>query len=96
MRAKLAGAAASHDSDWLGLSLYQSANRIAHLYFIFNRLQTPTWLVNLYFTDDPIGPTNHEAWDGEVLKVKGELGPRRTRSQHDRSVLAGAGDSRSH
>lgn len=63
----------STDENWLG-PLYQSANRIAHLYFLYDRLRTPAWLVNLYFTGDPIGPADRPAWEREVARVKTQLG----------------------
>ena len=64
---------ASADADWTG-PLYQAANRLAHLYFIRERLKRPAWLVNLYFTYDPIGPANLGAWTTELQKVKASLG----------------------
>lgn len=64
---------ATEESDWLG-PLYQSANRIAHLYFLRERARTPAWLVNVYFTDDPIGPTNVEGWRSAIVNVKAKLG----------------------
>jgi hypothetical protein len=59
--------------DWLG-PLYQSANRIAHLFFLREQMRVPAWLVNLYFTGDPIGPTDRSAWEAEVARVKARLG----------------------
>jgi hypothetical protein len=75
-------AAISHARSWCGVStgenwlgpLYQSANRIAHLYFLHECLRTPAWLVNLYFTGDPIGPADRLAWEREVARVKAQLG----------------------
>jgi hypothetical protein len=64
---------ASADADWTG-PLYQSANRLAHLYFIRERLKRPAWLVNIYFINDEIGPTDHDAWKPELQKVKASLG----------------------
>jgi hypothetical protein len=61
------------DADWTG-PLYQSANRLAHLYFIRERLKRQAWLVNLYFINDPIGPADHVAWNAELQKVKDSLG----------------------
>lgn len=63
----------SASDDWMG-TLYQSANRIAHLYFLRERLRVPAWLVNLYFTDDPIGPTHRSAWEAEIASTKARLG----------------------
>ena len=59
--------------NWLG-PLYQSANRIAHLYWLHERLRTPAWLVNLYFTGDPIGPADRSEWERELASVKTRLG----------------------
>jgi len=75
-------AAIGHARSWCGVStgenwlgpLYQSANRIAHLYLLYERLRTPAWLVNLYFTGDPIGPADRPAWECEVARVKTQLG----------------------
>ena len=64
---------ASLDADWTG-ALYQSANRLAHLYFIRERLKHPAWLVNLYFLNDPIGPADQMAWASELERVKRSLG----------------------
>jgi hypothetical protein len=60
-------------SDWLG-PLYQSANRLAHLYWIREELGVPAWLVNLYFVDDPHSPTNASEWRAHVTQVTRELG----------------------
>jgi hypothetical protein len=61
------------DANWTG-PLYQSANRLAHLYFIRELLRRPAWLVNLYFLNDPIGPVNRDEWSVEIQKVKSSLG----------------------
>jgi dTDP-4-dehydrorhamnose reductase len=64
---------ANSDADWTG-PLYQSANRIAHLYFIRELVKYPAWLVNLYFINDPIDRTDHDTWRAELRKVKASLG----------------------
>ncbi len=61
------------DSDWTG-SLYQSANRLAHLYFFREVLKRPAWLINLYFLDDPIRPTSRSEWNVAIQEVKQALG----------------------
>jgi hypothetical protein len=61
------------DTDWTG-RLYLSANRLAHLYFIRERVKHPAWLVNWYFIEDPIGPADRDAWSAELEKVKASLG----------------------
>jgi hypothetical protein len=60
-------------ADWTG-PLYQSANRIAHLYLIRQKLNRPCLLVNLYFVDDPYRPTSLEEWRAAVQSIKDELG----------------------
>jgi hypothetical protein len=60
------------DPDWRG-PLYQYANRLAHLYFLLKKVAKPAWLVNLYFLDDPIGPTSEPEWRSEIQKVKNSL-----------------------
>jgi len=64
---------AREDADWTG-PLYQSANRLAHLYFIRERLKRSAWLINLYFTGDPYRPTNPDEWHRELQSVKNALG----------------------
>lgn len=59
--------------DWMG-PLYQSANRLAHLYFLREVIGVPAWLVNLYFVGDPHSPTTREEWEATLDQVKSELG----------------------
>lgn len=61
------------DVDWTG-PLYQSANRLAHLYFFREVVNTPAWLVNVYFLGDPHSPTEREEWQTALAQVKAELG----------------------
>jgi hypothetical protein len=65
----------STEADWLG-PLYQSANRLAFLHFLRNRIHRPAWLVNVYFTDDPVPErtTTRSQWDAALRAVKEELG----------------------
>ena len=51
-------------ADWTG-PLYQSANRIAHLYFFTEIVQIEAWLVNVYFTNDHLLP-RHQKLCGKV------------------------------
>lgn len=53
---------------------YQSANRLAHLYFFREIADIPTWLVNVYFANDPHSPTSAETWEMVLPEVKKELG----------------------
>jgi hypothetical protein len=64
---------APETADWKG-TLYQSANRIAHLYFFRQVLQIPAWLVNIYFIDDLHSPTTRQEWDAGIREVKRQLG----------------------
>ena len=59
----------SDEADWK-CALYQSANRIAHLYFFRQILGMNAWLVNVYFTADPHSPTSRAEWDPAVADVK--------------------------
>lgn len=63
----------SREADWLG-PLYQSANRLAHLYFLREVVGVPAWLANVYFTDDPHSPTSLVAWQEALAEIKMELG----------------------
>jgi hypothetical protein len=60
-------------ADWKW-PLYQSANRIAHLYFFREILGIEAWLVNIYFTHDPHSPTTRSAWQSGIAQVKKSLG----------------------
>jgi hypothetical protein len=61
--------------DWKG-PLYQSANRLAHLYFFTEILHVEAWLVNVYFTDDSTisTPTARATWQDGIANVKKSLG----------------------
>jgi hypothetical protein len=61
------------EADWTG-TLYQSANRLAHLYFFEQSLGIRAWLVNVYFLSDPYLPTSMEEWHVALRQVKYELG----------------------
>jgi len=52
----------SPDADWLG-RLYQSANRLAYLYFLREIGKIDAFLANVYFTGDPYSPTTRQEWD---------------------------------
>ena len=64
---------AKEEGNWTG-PLYQSANRIAHLYFIREQLRRPVWMINVYFTHDPIRSTSREDWLSELGRAKFALG----------------------
>jgi hypothetical protein len=58
---------------WMG-PLYQTANRIAHLYWLREVIGVPAWLVYLLFVDDPIEPTSEEQWAEGIDEANRELG----------------------
>jgi hypothetical protein len=60
-------------ADWTG-PLYQSANRLGHLYFFHKVVDVQAWLVNVYFINDPHSPTTRQDWSIALKHVKKELG----------------------
>jgi hypothetical protein len=48
--------------DWMG-PLYQSANRLAHVYWLRDQAKVETWLVHLLFANDRIRPTKPGTWE---------------------------------
>jgi hypothetical protein len=59
--------------SWTG-RLYQSANRIAHVYFLREELNLDAYLVNVCFVDDPIAPTSTTAWESAIRSFRKDLG----------------------
>lgn len=56
-------------------SLYQSANRYAHLYWLRHLHGVEAWLVHLLFVDDPTyRPTPWNVWEPEIERIEAELG----------------------
>ena len=64
---------APSDADWTG-ALYQSANRLAHLYFFREVVGVPAWLINAYFVNDPHSPTSRAEWEAALIEIKAQLG----------------------
>jgi hypothetical protein len=58
---------------WMG-RLYQTANRLAHLYWLREVLGIRAWLVHLLFVGDPHGPTTREEWIEAMEAANEELG----------------------
>jgi hypothetical protein len=58
--------------NWCG-RLYQSANRLAHLYWLREQ-GVKTWLVHLLFNDDSHGPTTVDEWKKAMTEADEELG----------------------
>jgi hypothetical protein len=63
----------SPDADWLG-RLYQSANRLAYLYFLREIGKVDAFLASVYFTGDPHSHTTRQEWDEAIRTVNEELG----------------------
>jgi len=64
---------AKADANWLG-HLYQSANRLAYLYFLREVAKLNAFLVNVYFIADPHSPTIRQEWDAAIKGLNGQLG----------------------
>jgi hypothetical protein len=59
---------------WLD-DLYQSANRLAHLYWLREVAGVDAWLVHLLFTDDHTHrPATREEWEETLPSVDQDLG----------------------
>ncbi|MBF0634186.1 MAG: hypothetical protein HQK85_06000 [Nitrospinae bacterium] len=62
------------ETDWMG-KWYQSANRLAHLYFLNEVVGVPAWLVNVHILDDPMhNPTSRNVWEIELAGIKSQMG----------------------
>lgn len=59
--------------DWLG-SLYQYANRLAHVHFLRDKCGKPAFLANLCFLNDPHRSTSMAVWQSELQVLKSDLG----------------------
>lgn len=66
-------AGADAQVDWLG-PLYQSANRLAHLYFLREIVRVPVWLINVCFVNDPHSPTTLDQWRLGLAEIDQQLG----------------------
>ncbi len=56
-------------------SVYQSANRYAHLYWLREIAGVEAWLCHLLFVDDPTyGKTSRECWDEKLPEIERDLG----------------------
>ena len=81
----------SENANWTG-PLYQSANRLAHLYFFREIMKIPAWLVNIYFLNDPHSPTSREKWNQALSQVMAEIGLRGIVVPHAGEVFLEAKD----
>jgi hypothetical protein len=58
---------------WMG-RLYQTANRLAHLYGLREVAAVRAWMTHLLFVNDPHGPTTREEWVDAMEDANAELG----------------------
>ncbi len=67
-----------NDIEWSG-KFYQYTNRIAHLYYLREKLNQDAYLLNIYFTGDKDvnGPETVEEWKGALELLKSYLGLKR-------------------
>lgn len=71
-----------YTEKWLGRA-YQSANRLAHLFFLREIAKVDAWLVNIYFIDDRSHkPTSRDEWTNGIASLKAELGIAGTQIPH--------------
>jgi hypothetical protein len=80
------------DSDWMGPA-YQTANRLAHLYFLREVAGVRAWLVNVCFVDDPRSPTTRPEWEQAGQEVLALLGLEGARLPHVATVFPEAQES---
>jgi hypothetical protein len=91
------GIALHQAQQWLGVPTtidwttthYQAANRLAHLFFFRHVAGIPTWLVNLYFTDDPspVRRTTQAEWLRKIEEVKRRMGLEGITVSHQANVM---------
>jgi hypothetical protein len=76
-------AALARTQAWLGVEvdparwcgrLYQTANRLAHFYWLREVVGVRAWLVHLLFVGDPHGPTTQPEWKAALEAADAELG----------------------
>lgn len=76
---------------WMG-RLYQTANRLAHLYWLREVAGVRAWLVHLLFVGDPHGPTTRDQWIPAMEAANAELGVADVAVPHVAHVLLDARD----
>jgi hypothetical protein len=72
--------------DWMG-QLYQSANRLAHVYWIRTVAGRDAWLVHLLFENDPHHETTRERWQQELGTIDEQLGLAAPLAWHGNVIL---------
>src|SRR5262249_44052603 len=59
--------------NWMG-PLYQSANRLAHVYWLRTIANCDAWLVHLLFEGDSSRPTTRQNWETAIVELDRQLG----------------------
>jgi len=76
-------AALARTQEWLGVEpdparwcgrLYQTANRLAHLYWLNEVVGVRAWLAHLLFVNDPHSSTSVQEWTKAICEADAELG----------------------
>lgn len=65
-------------ANWITSPLYQTANRLAHIYWLREETGTPAWLVHVLFVNDPFcdesDRTSRTAWENALHEADRALG----------------------
>jgi hypothetical protein len=72
--------------NWMG-PLYQSANRLAHVYWLQMKAQRDAWLVHLLFENDPSHPTTRAEWKQAISALDEQLGLAEAPAWHANLIL---------
>ncbi len=89
------GVADQYEDRWLG-PFYQTANRLAFLYFLRDVIKVPAWLVNIYFLNDPFRQTSAKQWESFLPEVKWTLGLGGVKSEFVADILLCAEPEKPH
>jgi superfamily I DNA/RNA helicase len=76
--------------NWMG-QLYQSANRLAHVYWLQTKAEHDAWLVHLLFRNDPSRRTTHEEWKDAIVELDEQLGLAEAPPWHANVILDARG-----
>jgi hypothetical protein len=76
---------------WMG-RLYQTGNRLAHLYWLREIVGVRAWMIHFLFVNDPHGPTTREEWTDAMEAANEELGLSEVVVPHVGHVLLDARD----
>jgi hypothetical protein len=72
--------------NWMG-PLYQSANRLAYVYWLRTQANRDAWLVHLLFENDPNRPTTRDRWKKALVDLDKQLGLAEASAWHANVIL---------